>query len=142
MDMDVPAAPPMDQDPMMGGGDPMAGGPDPMAGGDPNAADPMAGGEDPMAGPEPTGEDDELTNIINGLSIEDKAAVLKYAKSMASESEGAQQPQMPTESRMVRTTMREMLNSTSLPPEDRKTERKERKLPKKVSKSSPFVSPY
>ena len=68
-------------------------------------------------------------------------------KSMADNNGGGEEqaptPEpMPNESRMVRTTMREMMNSVTLPPEDRKTERKEDKLSGKFGKKNPFVSPY
>ena len=87
-DLDNAPMPPMGPDDM-GGEDPMGGAPDDM-GGEPPMDDPM-GGEDPNA---MGGEDDELMNIINGLSIEDKAAVTKYAKSMANDSEGGEDPMM------------------------------------------------
>ena len=136
MDMDMPPAPPMGPDPMVGA-DPGMGGEDTMAGGD----------EGMPPAPPAGGEDDELTQVIDGLSMEDKAAVLKYAKSMADNNGGGEEqaptPEpMPNESRMVRTTMREMMNSVTLPPEDRKTERKEDKLSGKFGKKNPFVSPY
>lgn len=131
MDMDMPPAPPMDQPPM--DQPPMD---DPMAGGDGMAPEPSA--------PE-GGEDDELMNLFNGLSIEDKAAAKKYIESMADKGEGEgapQEPPMATEGRIVRTTMREMLGSVALPKDERKTERDEEKLPKKFTKQSPFVTPY
>ena len=112
--------------------------------------DPMAGGEDPgMGGPEPDmggqpgGEDDELAQIINGLSIEDKAAVLKYAKSMAGDGNEGNEQGMPMENTNAKTTIREdMMGDVTQPVRDRKTERDETKLSKKAKKSSPFVSPY
>lgn len=137
MGMDMPPAPPMGPDPMAGGEDPM---------GDPGMGDPMAGGDEGMPPAPPAGgDDDELTQVIDGLSMEDKAAVLKYAKSMADDNGGGEEQApapMPNESRMVRTTMREMMKSVALPPEDRKTERKEEKLSGKFGKKNPFVSPY
>ena len=69
-------------------------GADNMGGDDPMMGDPNAKGGDPMGempqDPNAMGgtDDDELMNIVNGLSIEDKAAVTKYAKSMADDSEG------------------------------------------------------
>lgn len=79
--------PPMGSDSMDGpdmGSDPM-GGPD-------MEPDQMGGPDDmpPMDGPDEGGnaDDQELLDIINGLSIEDKAAVTKYAKSMADKSGG------------------------------------------------------
>jgi len=100
-DLDNAPMPPMGADDMAGE-DPMGGeGPDDM-GGDMGADMPQddMGGEEPMDG----GEDDELMDIINNLSIEDKAAVTKYAKSMANDSEGGEMPQddmgaMPMESK-------------------------------------------
>ena len=135
--MGMPPAPPMDP----GMGDPGMGEEDPMMGGD----DQGMGDDDMGMPPAPQDNgDDELMQVIDGLSMEDKAAVLKYAKSMSSDDNagGEQQQPMPNESVMVRTTMGEMLGSTTLPRKERKTERKETKLPKKFNKSNPFVSPY
>ena len=72
----------------MGGGEP------PMNGDD----DPMGGEDSPMGG----SDDDELMSIVDGMSTEDKAAVIKYAKSMADDSEGSEDPmggEIPMESR-------------------------------------------
>ena len=45
-------------------------------------------------------DDDELMNVINGLSVEDKAAVLKYAKSMSDNGEGDEGGEMPMDADM------------------------------------------
>lgn len=130
--------PPMGAD-NMGGEDPMMG--------DPNAQM----GEDPMGGmpqdPNAMGNaDDELMNIFNGLSIEDKAAVTKYAKSMADNSEGDEMmPQdggMPMESiRSVKSIIDEVINDVV---NDRKgTKRPEKKMPKEYrDMEMPFKSPF
>ena len=118
-DLDNAPMPPMGADDM-GGGDQM-GGPEDMGGIDDMGNEPMGGpdsmsGMDDMGGPEDMGgpdmgsdEDSELIDIINNLSIEDKAAVTKYAKSMVDDSNGSEEPmddmqdmggEMPTESRM------------------------------------------
>ena len=73
-------APPMGSDPQMD---------------EPTMDEPDMGGEMEDPGMEMGGnqEDDELMNVINSLSVEDKAAVLKYAKSMSDngeEDEGAE----------------------------------------------------
>lgn len=81
-DFDAPA-PPMGSEPPMD---------DPMMGDDPNM-----GGEMEEPGMEMGGnqEDDELMSVINNLSVEDKAAVLKYAKSMSDGNEGGEGAEMP-----------------------------------------------
>ena len=85
-------------------------GADDMGGEDPMGGDPMGGGMDGMGGDMPQGPDDmggeegnELMGIFDNLSVEDKAAVIKYAKSMSSD-EGGDEPmemgdEMPMESR-------------------------------------------
>jgi hypothetical protein len=126
-------------------------GPDDMGMDDPNAmggADPM--GEDPngMGGQDPNamGGDDELMNIINGLSIEDKAAVTKYAKSMADDSNGEETPdmggEMPMESRRnVMNLIDEVINDVLDNREG--TKRPEKKLPKQYRNvEMPFKSPF
>lgn len=146
-DLDNAPMPPMGPDDM-GMDDPNAmGGADPM-GEDPNGM----GGEDPMADggmDDPNamgGEDDELMNIINGLSIEDKAAVTKYAKSMADDSNGGETPdmggEMPMESRRnVRNLIDEVINDVLDNREG--TKRPEKKLPKQYRNvEMPFKSPF
>ena len=127
-DLDNAPMPPMGPD-NMGGEDPMGGAPDDM------------GGEPPM-----DGEDDELMNIINGLSIEDKAAVTKYAKSMADDSEGAEDPmmggEMPMESkRGMKSIIDEVLNDVLDNQEG--TKRPEKKMPRQYrDMEMPFKSPF
>ena len=127
-DLDNAPMPPMGLDDM-GGEDPMGGAPDDM------------GGEPPM-----DGEDDELMNIINGLSIEDKAAVTKYAKSMADDSEGAEDPmmggEMPMESkRGMKNIIDEVLNDVLDNKEG--TKRPEKKMPRQYrDMEMPFKSPF
>ena len=127
-DLDNAPMPPMGLDDM-GGEDPMGGAPDDM------------GGEPPM-----DGEDDELMNIINGLSIEDKAAVTKYAKSMADDSEGAEDPmmgdEMPMESkRGMKSIIDEVLNDVLDSQEG--TKRPEKKMPRQYrDMEMPFKSPF
>lgn len=127
-DLDNAPMPPMGLDDM-GGEDPMGGTPDDM------------GGEPPM-----DGEDDELMNIINGLSIEDKAAVTKYAKSMADDSEGAEDSmmggEMPMESkRGMKSIIDEVLNDVLDSQEG--TKRPEKKMPRQYrDMEMPFKSPF
>ena len=127
-DLDNAPMPPMGLDDM-GGEDPMGGAPDDM------------GGEPPM-----DGEDDELMNIINGLSIEDKAAVTKYAKSMADDSEGAEDPmmggEMPMESkRGMKSIIDEVLNDVLDNQEG--TKRPEKKMPRQYRDMEiPFKCPF
>ena len=105
--------------------------------------DPNAMGGDPNA---MGGEDDELMNIINGLSIEDKAAVTKYAKSMADDSEGAEDPmmggEMPMESkRGMKNIIDEVLNDVLDNKEG--TKRPEKKMPRQYrDMEMPFKSPF
>lgn len=118
---------------------------DPMGGADPNAM----GGQDPMGGEQPPmngGDDEELMNIVDGMSTEDKAAVIKYAKSMADDSQGAEDPnmggEMPMESihsfkDIIDETINDVLNDKE------GTKRHEKKMPKEYKGiKSPFKSPF
>ena len=156
--------PPMDTDPM--GGPDM--GPDPMGGPD-MGPDPMDGSDDmtPMDGPDDGGDSDdqELLDIINDLSIEDKAAVTKYAKSMADRSGGNNggknnapddlddfggapdggspdevgAPPMPMEARRrINSMISEITNE--LQDGERHTKRNRKYVDNKKAKNSPFVS--
>jgi hypothetical protein len=107
-------------------------------------ADPMGGEQPPMNG----GDDDELMSIVDGMSAEDKAAVIKYAKSMADDSNGGnEEPQdmggdMPMESRRsLKNIIDEELNDVI---NDREgTKRDERNLQKHLRKfESPFTSQW
>jgi hypothetical protein len=164
--MDDGPMPPMDDsgmdmgpDPMadgpddMGGEDPMGGGPDDMGGEDPMGGDPDdmggpndMGDPDDIGGPDDAGgspEDDELTNIINNLSIEDKAAVTKYAKSMIDDS--SSEDGMVPESRFsFSRIIDETLNSIIDKKKDNGIKRPGKKLNSRQrdNKSLPFVSPY
>ena len=139
-DMNNAPMPPMGADDM-GMEDPMGGDPNAMGGQDP-MADPMGGEQPPMNG----GDDDELMNIVDGMSAEDKAAVIKYAKSMADDSQGAQDPnmggEMPMESRrsfkdIIDETINDVLDSKE------GTKRPEKKMPKEYKgMNNPFKSPF
>ena len=137
-ELDNAPMPPMGADDM-GGEDPM--GLDPMANGEPPMDDPM-GGEAPDMG----GDDNELDSIVGGMSTEDKAAVIKYAKSMADDAEG-EMPQdpmggMPMESiTRYKGIIDEVINDV-LDNQDG-TKRPSKKLPKEYKgMKSPFKSPY
>ena len=148
-DLDNAPMPPMGAD-NNGMGDPMGGGQDPMAdpmGGDPNDAggtDPMGGEQPPMGGGD--SDDDELMSIVDGMSAEDKAAVIKYAKSMADDSQGAQDPnmggEMPMESRrsfksIIDETINDVLDSKD------GTKRPEKRMAKQYEGMvNPFKSPF
>jgi hypothetical protein len=91
--------------------------------------------------------DDELMNVINNLSMEDKTAVLKYAKSMERDNDDADMPQddenmMPMESAksfksLVNEVMNDIINDNG------DEERVDKHLPKEYRKlKSPFKSPY
>ena len=81
-------------------------------------------------------------DIINSLSIEDKAAVEKYAKSMVDDDKPSASDDMPMESRVSRfkNLVDETINSFLY--DDDEDDRVER-LPKEYkSLSNPFKSPY
>ena len=133
-DLDNAPMPPMGPDDDMGMNDP-------MGGEDPNAM----GGEPPMDGPDDMGggsDDDELMSIIDGMSTEDKAAVIKYAKSMVDDSEPMGGDEMPMESyRNYKGIIDEVINDV-IDNQDG-TKRPSKKLPKEYKgMKSPFKSPY
>ena len=80
------------------------------------------------------------------MSIEDKAAVTKYAKSMADDSEGAEGPmmgdEMPMESkRGMKSIIDEVLNDVLDNKEG--TKRPEKKMPRQYrDMEMPFKSPF
>lgn len=127
----------------------------PMGSDDMGMKDPMA---EPMGGEEPNdmgndqlmdnGDDDELMNVFNNLSMEDKAAVIKYAKSMEDNGSSEEMPQddggmMPMESRKsMRSIIDETINDV-LNDKREGTERPKKDLPKEYrGMKNPFKSPY
>lgn len=91
-DLDNAPMPPMGADDM-GMNDPMN---DSMGGGEPPMDDQQPPMDNEMGG---NPEDDELNSIVDGMSAEDKAAVVKYAKSIADDSNAMPQDGgMPMES--------------------------------------------
>lgn len=84
-------------------------------------------------------EDDELQDILSNLSIEDKAAVTKYAKSMMKQKEN----DMPNESRksiakLIDETFNDIIKDTTS-----QADRKKKELPKQYQNvDMPFKSPY
>ena len=91
-------------------------------------------------------DDDEIMNIINSLSIEDKAAVEKYAKSMVDDdsSDNSSNDNMPMESRYrsIKSVIDETISSYLYDDDDDEEERMQ-KLPKEYKGfNSPFKSPY
>ena len=132
---------------------------DPSMGGDMNSMPPM--GEDPTMGADQSmgddgsmddmpqqgqdQDDDEIMNIINSLSIEDKAAVEKYAKSMVDDSsDNSSNDSMPMESRYrsIKSVIDETISSYLYDDDDDEEERMQ-KLPKEYKGfKSPFKSPY
>lgn len=156
MDFDNAPAPPMglnDMDgddtmdsPMGDEQDQMGEGPNAMGGEDPmgDEQDPMASQMDDSDGG--SQEDEELSSILDGMSIEDKAAVIKYAKSMTDGNNGGDDDgmgQMPESRRSLKKIIDETLNSV-INDGDNGIRRLEKKLPKKYrdKKDNPFVSPY
>ena len=133
-DLDNAPMPPMGADDM-GMNDPMN---DPMGGGEP----PMDDQQPPMEGGNP--EDDELNNIVDGMSAEDKAAVVKYAKSIADDSNAMPQDGgMPMESTFnYKGIIDEVINDVLDGHEG--TKRPEDTMPKEYRNQpmTPFQSPY
>ena len=143
-DLDNDSMPPMGADAMGGMDDPNMQEP-PMD--DTNMQEPPIG--DSENGEEPNGDDQELMDIINSLSIEDKAAVEKYAKSMAdnnNEVPAEEQQPMPMEGKrglrnIIDETIKEVLNGSDDDEEPRV--RKDDKLPKAYkNREMPFKSQY
>lgn len=126
---DINSMPPMGEDPTMGADQSM---------GDDGSMDDM-----PQQGQDQ--DDDEIMNIINSLSIEDKAAVEKYAKSMVDDSsDNSSNDSMPMESRYrsIKSVIDETISSYLYDDDDDKEERIQ-KLPKEYKGfKSPFKSPY
>ena len=142
--------PPMDdsmgtEDPIMGDGinsmPPM--GEDPTMGADQSMGDDGSMDDMPQQGQDQ--DNDEIMNIINSLSIEDKAAVEKYAKSMVDDSsDNSSNDSMPMESRYrsIKSVIDETISSYLYDDDDDKEERIQ-KLPKEYKGfKSPFKSPY
>ena len=110
---------------------------DPMGGGEPPMEEPN--GEEPMGG---SPEDDELDSIVNGMSAEDKAAVVKYAKSIADDA-APQGGEMPMESTInYKGIIDEVINDVLDGKEG--TKRLEDRMPKEYRNqpTTPFQSPY
>ena len=100
--------------------------------------------EPPMESPQGGGDDDELMSVIDSLSMEDKAAVLKYAKSMADDGNNGQgiEPQEGNIPESRQRLMKEKL-SPSNRDDSEKVKRDSNELPKKYRKrNNPFVSPF
>lgn len=129
MSDDINSMPPMGEDPTMGADQSM---------GDDGSMDDM-----PQQGQDQ--DDDEIMNIINSLSIEDKAAVEKYAKSMVDDSsDNSSNDSMPMESRYrsIKSVIDETISSYLYDDDDDEEERMQ-KLPKEYKGfKSPFKSPY
>jgi hypothetical protein len=148
--MDAPA-PPMDADPMMGdqsmGGPEMTDEPIPGDQGDVDAPDQPEGSE----------EDSELNDVLDKMSIEDKAAVLKYAKSIVDDSgqeEGDDSMQVPDDNMMPEARrsfmdiIDETINSFMDDEDEETTDRPDKRMPRKYRNggnpeiSDPFKSQY
>ena len=129
-DLDNAPMPPMGADDM-GMNDPMD-----------DQQPPMDDQQPPMEGGNP--EDDELNNIVDGMSAEDKAAVVKYAKSIADDSDAMPQDGgMPMESTFnYKGIIDEVINDVLDGHEG--TKRPEDTMPKEYRNQplTPFQSPY
>ena len=137
-DLDNAPMPPMGAD-NMGMNDPMN---DPMGGGEPPMDDQQPPMGDEIGGGSP--EDDELNSIVDGMSAEDKAAVVKYAKSIADDSDAMPQDGgMPMESTfnykgIIDEVINDVLDShegTKIPEDTMPKEYRNQPL-------TPFQSPY
>lgn len=146
--MGMDSIPPMDgsmgmEDPSMGDDESMDDMP-PM--GEDPTQDPSMGDDGSMDDMQQQGQDeddDEIMDIINSLSIEDKAAVEKYAKSMADDSSNDSNDNMPMESRYrsIKSMIDETISSYLYDDDDE--EDRTQKLPKEYNGfKSPFKSPY
>lgn len=93
-----------------------------------------------MHAPEDNGDDSELMDIIDNLSIEDKAAVVKYAKSMMndeSDDNGITQESYRNMRGLIDETFNDIINGEKYKTRDKKD------LPKSYRKmNNPFKSPY
>lgn len=104
--------------------------------------DDMNHGDEPqdMHAPEDNGDDSELMDIIDNLSIEDKAAVVKYAKSMMndeSDDNGITQESYRNMRGLIDETFNDIINGEKYKTRDKKD------LPKSYRKmNNPFKSPY
>lgn len=148
MDGDVP---PMDSDQGLGEEPPMDGGIGdqgdgndfpPMDDNEPNDMDDEHGEGSEGLDDQESSDDSELMDIINGLSIEDKAAVEKYAKSMSDDKDDTPSNDMPMESRKsyFKNLVDETINSYLYDDDD---EDRVERLPKEYKNlDSPFKSPY
>ena len=148
MALDNPPLPPSDAD--NGMGEPPMEGPD---GSEPPMDEPpMDQGDEPKA----DGDDQELMDIINSMSVEDKAAVMKYAKSIADDNGGDEPSDEPigseppmdqeppkVESRMSRidAIIDEAIMEAAGQEDSRK--RNDKRMPKEYEgMESPFKSPF
>lgn len=147
----------MGGDPIMDAQPPMA---DPMAdpnsmGGDAPQDDTMGDDQgmngDPSQGLDDQGssdEENEINDLMRNMSIEDKAAVVKYARSIADDSgsngDSEVSSAMPTQE--SRRSWKKMIDEIFAANDDNDSgaKRDEKKIPSKYrdKKSNPFVSPF
>ena len=123
-------------------GDPDMGGAPDM--GEPNMEEPDMGGAPDMEEPDNGGEeDDELMNVVNGLSMEDKVAVLKYAKSLGDDYPDNKEDNQFNESvrRNRNAIVNEIVNDIfNRRDGEKKTNREEKFIDNdEVSRNNPFV---
>lgn len=112
---------------------------------DEDAMEAIGGDEDGGEGNEETSADGEIMDIVNGLSLEDQAAVKKYAQSLQKDStpqepneEGGDDMQMEGRrrlSKMVEESLGDVMNT------DNGDDRPSKELPRayKRSKRNPFI---
>ena len=97
--------------------------------------EPQAPMEEPMEEPQGGGDDAELEQVIDSLPMEKKAAVLKYAKSMADSNEPQPMEGKKTIKSIIDETISDILNGDE-------EEREKKELPKEYDgMESPFKAP-
>ena len=110
----------------------------------PDMEEPDMGGEPDMDAPDMGGgEDDELMDVVNGLSMEDKVAVLKYAKSLGDDYPDNKEDNQFNESvrRNRNAIVNEIVNDIfNRRDGEKKTNREEKFIDNdEVSRNNPFV---
>ena len=145
--MDGLDEPPMDDSPMPPMDNDIDSPQDDNFGMEPNDDSQMADDNEPMDNGAADDKNSEIDDIMDNLSTEDQAAVVKYAKSLTDDSESDESHDdddmgMPMESklyhRVIKEALDDMLDTKNSAP------RGEKKMSTKARKSAknPFVSPF
>lgn len=136
--------------PMPPMGDEMGSEPNGEIGGEDENMPPMEDDNEPIGNDETDSADgnSEIDGIMDGLSTEDQAAVVKYAKSLSDDNDepqndmGSADNGMPMESRLYHRVIREALDD--MLDAKNSTPRGEKKMSVKAKRSpkNPFMSPF